>query len=167
MEVNAVKNDENYYVDPLRLRELIREYKTKLLENPNHQMSDELGIYLLKLARKFSSRSCFSGYTYREDFEMESVAKMIKAVEKIDPDDPRSPFGYLTQTCFRTIINFIKKEKKYTQNKDSMAERIYNEYAQEFGLKELHNPNYDEETSGPVSNSQPDEDDLQVDSCES
>lgn len=130
----------NYYVDPTVLRQLIREHKAAKAANPEARMSDELGICLMKIARKFASNPCFCGYTYREDFEADAVVKMIKAVDHIDPDDRRSPFGYLTQTCYRVIINFIKKEKKYRQRQNEYAEQMYNQYAQENGLKPWQAP---------------------------
>lgn len=142
------KDDKIYYVDPIELRRLIREYKRDLAADSGHRMSDELGICLIKIAKRFTSQPCFSDYSYREDFESAAIEKMIKAVEKIDPDDSRSPFAYLTQTCFRSVINYIKKEKKYQMQKDRIAEDIYNQYARENGLKERHNKNLDDECSG-------------------
>src|SRR5574344_1476877 len=100
-EQRQLEADRNLYIDPINLRNLIREYKKDLAENQNAKMSDDLGICLINLAKRFSSRSCFSSYSYRSDFESAAVEKMIKAVEHIDPDDPRSPFAYLTQTCYR------------------------------------------------------------------
>lgn len=141
--------EKDLYIDPQRLRSLIRDFKEDLKKNPDAKMSDELGLCLIKLAKGFASRSCFSSYSYRTDFEMCAVEKMIKAVEKIDPDDPRSPFAYLTQTCYRSIINYIKKEKKYAKVKDHVADYVYNEFAQVYGIKQQFNPNnqQEEETS--------------------
>ena len=121
-------------------------------------MSDDLGICLINLAKRFASRSCFSSYSYRADFEACAVEKMIKAVEKIDPDDKRSPFAYLTQTCYRAIINYIKKENKYVRAKDHIADYVYNEFARREGIREQHNANYEDDD---IKSSKPD--DLPID----
>ena len=135
------ENQKQLYVDPQYLRELIRKYKQKLKEEPESTMDDELASVLMKIAVRFSSAPSFSGYSYRSDFVMSAVGKMIKAVERIDPDDSRSPFSYLTQTCYRAIIQYIKKEKSHERNKEMVKEHIYLKLASELGLKQIENPN--------------------------
>lgn len=139
------ESQKQLYVDPQHLRELIRKYKQKLKENPEHIMDNELASVLMKIAVRFSSAPSFSGYSYRSDFVMFAVGKMIKAVERIDPDDSRSPFSYLTQTCYRAIIQYIKKEKSHERNKEMVKEHIYLKLASELGLKQIENPNLKEE----------------------
>ena len=152
--------DKNLYIDPQQLRNLIREYKENLAKNPDAQMSNDLGICLMNLAKRFASRSCFSSYSYRADFEACAVEKMIKAVEKIDPDDKRSPFAYLTQTCYRAIINYIKKENKYVRAKDHIADYVYNEFARKEGIREQHNQNYVDDDIVPPKESEQSIDDV-------
>lgn len=141
--VSDGSDPKSYYVDPVALRNEIRKYKNAKAVNPDHIMHDELAKMIMKIAIRFTSRPCHSGYSFRQDFIMEASEKMCKAVEKIDPDDPRSPFSYLTQTCFRCVIQYIKKEKKHEMGKQIVKEHLYNRFSQFYGLQEKHNPNLD------------------------
>lgn len=137
------ENDKQLYVDPQHLRDLIRKYKNAKKENPEHIMDDELAGTMLKMAIRFSSKPSFSGYSYRQDFVIMAAEKMIKAIEYVDPDDPRSPFSYLTQTCYRSIIQYIKKEKNYENTKEQVKDYVYTRFASNTGLKQVDNPNLD------------------------
>lgn len=153
-------DQKEFYIDQKELRKLIREYKEQLKIDPDGtQMGDELGKMLISIANKFTSRSCFSGYSYRQDFIMAALEKMIKAVEKIDPDDPRSPFSYLTQTCFRSVILFIKKEKKHEEGKECIKDHIYSKFSAEYNLQSRSNNDATDATNDQIQA----EDDVKID----
>ena len=157
--ISGSKHKNEYYVDPVALRNEIRIYKQNKEQDKNCTLHEELAVMVMKIAIRFTSRPCHSGYSFRQDFIMEATEKMCKAVDKIDPDDPRSPFSYLTQTCFRSVIQYIKKEKRHEQGKQIVKEHIYNELSQIYGLQDKHNPNLDQEQSDDQVIDQPTEKD--------
>jgi len=137
------------YVNPMKLRSLIKEYQVNKAADPGYVMSDELGLVLLRLAKGFCSKPDFSGYSFNEDLPMQAMPKMIRAVEKIDPDDmDRSPFSYLTQTCYRAIIQLVKKEKRQFEIRENAKEEVFHAFGDAYGIQVKANPNLNEDDGG-------------------
>ena len=115
-KVMTQQEKENFYVDPKELLKEIKSYKS------TDKMSNELGIILVKIAKKFATKPCFSGYTYKDDFIGDAVARMVEQAHKIRLDIPNSnPFSYLTQICYNCFISKINKEKKLSTIKERLA----------------------------------------------
>lgn len=102
------------YVDKQELRKELRKYKQ------TSEMSDELGVMFLKIAKRFSSKPCFSGYSYKDDFVNDAVFRMVEQVHRINAE--ANAFSYLTQICYNCFIGKIVKEKKYTKMKNELVE---------------------------------------------
>jgi len=117
--------DNGGYLDVIELRSAIREYKNL---PSGSRMPDKLGEMFLLIANKIASKPCFSGYSFKNEFISDAVHKMVANVHRIDPDDPRSPFSYLTLLTHRCFLQRIKKEKRYSEIKDSLAERVWSEF---------------------------------------
>ena len=99
------------------------------------QMSERLGEMFLAIARRFTARSCFYGYSYRDDMVSEAVYRMVTQVDKFDPDHPSgNPFAYFTQIAYHQVLNVLKKEKKQVAIKDMTRERVWRQMSEEEGI---------------------------------
>jgi DNA-directed RNA polymerase specialized sigma24 family protein len=120
------------YVDPLKLKEEIQKFKDA---EPGTKMSDELGLMLMKIANRYSMLPNFRNYSYREDFVSDAIARMIEKIHKIDLDIPNSnPFSYLTRTCYHVYIARITKEKKFTEMKNQLTDKLFDGFESDENL---------------------------------
>ena len=64
-----------YYIIKDELRTELEYYKkTKII-------SEKLGEMILKIAHRYSSKPCFSGYSYRDEFVSEAIYRMIDQLD--------------------------------------------------------------------------------------
>ena len=80
--------------------------------------SEELGQMLLSIARNFSSRGNFSGYTWRTDMVSEAVLTCLKYLKNFDPQKSSNAFSYITQICNNSFKAYIKTQNKHSKIKD-------------------------------------------------
>jgi hypothetical protein len=124
-----------HYIEKQKLIDEIRDYKESGV------MSEKLGGYLIKIANNYASKPNFSGYSYKDEFVSEAIARMCDQIHKIDLDHPTcNPFWYLTQQCYWIFVAKINKEKKYTKLKDSLTDYYYNEIEAAENIKYKRNP---------------------------
>ncbi len=73
---------DNFYVNPKELADEITKYKrTKIV-------SDALGSMFLRIAMKYATKPCFSGYSYKDDFIGDAIVRMLEQVGKIKLGHP-------------------------------------------------------------------------------
>ena len=115
-----------YYVDPSMLKsEMVKFKKSKII-------SDDLGNMLMLIARKYASRSNFSGYSFKEDFVSDAIHRMVEQLDKIDLDHPKcNCFSYLTRICHFKFIAKITKEGKFNDMKNDMKEEYFSDLEHE------------------------------------
>ena len=127
-----------YYIDKDELIKEIKHYKD------TDEISEDLGVMLLKIAQRYSSKSNFVGYSYRDEFISDATYRMVGQLDKINLDHPNcQPFSYLTKTCHRCFIAKINKEKKYQNLKLKLTEKYFTEI--ETGEKIQFKKNNDDE----------------------
>ena len=92
-------------------------------------ISEELAIYIKKIAEGLSYAPNFINYTYKEEMVGDAILKMVQALEhkKFDLENRDNPFGYFTTIAFHAFINRIKKEKKQREMINDYQEQVYNE----------------------------------------
>ena len=111
-----------YYINKTELLNELKQY------NEDDIISEELGLMLLKIAQRYSSRANFIGYSYRDEFVCDAVYRMVDQLKKINVNHPNcQPFSYLTKMCHRCFIARIMKEKKYQNLKQELTEKYFNE----------------------------------------
>ena len=94
-----------HYIEKQKLIDEIRDYKE------TGQMSEELGGYLIKIANNYAKKPNFSGYSYKDEFISEAIARMCDQIYKIDLDHPKcNPFWYLTQQCYWIFVTKLTKK---------------------------------------------------------
>jgi len=77
----------------------------------------EIADSFYKIARRYSSKPNFSGYTYKEDMIGEALYTCIRYAHNFDPEKSNNAFAYFTQYCHNAFIQFINKEKKFADLK--------------------------------------------------
>jgi hypothetical protein len=80
---------------------------------------EELGRMLLLLAKRYSMRSNFAGYTWKDDMISEAVMTCVKYMHncKIDIKNPQ-PFWYFSKIIYHSFLNYIAKQKTHIKIKD-------------------------------------------------
>jgi hypothetical protein len=117
-----------YYVDPVELLEEVKLYKS------SGKCSERLGALLLLMARNFSSKGNFAGYTWRADMVSEGVLTVVKYLRSFNPEKSSNAFSYITQILTNAFRLTIINEKKNIHIKNICY------------YSSLHNP-LDEESS--------------------
>jgi len=119
----ARRKDTNTYVNQKEFMASMREYYD------SDVISEELAIYIKKIAEGLSYAPNFINYTYKEEMVGDAILKMVQALEhkKFDLENRDNPFGYFTTIAFHAFINRIKKEKKQREMINDYQEQVYNE----------------------------------------
>lgn len=110
-----MKNEENsnYYVTN---NDLIPELK-KFSETG--VMNEKLGRMVLKISTELANKGNFSGYTWKDDMISEGVLAFIRFGKSFDPSISNNAFAYISMSCYRAFIAYIKKQKKHAYIKDA------------------------------------------------
>lgn len=117
------RKETNTYVNQAEFMAALKTYyETNVL-------SDELAIYIKKIAEGLSYAPNFINYTYKDEMVGDAILKMVQALEfkKFDIENRDNPFGYFTTIAFHAFINRIKKEKKQRQTINDYQEQVYQE----------------------------------------
>jgi len=117
------KNKSEFYIDKAELNKEIKIYKK------SGEITEKLGIMLMKIANRYASKPCFSGYTFKDEFIAEAVARMIDQLHKIDLNHKKcNPFSYLTQMCYWKFVSKINEEKQHALTKSNFIEHYITEF---------------------------------------
>lgn len=140
--------DKEYYVKGADLIAEIRKYqdskkidakKRKIpIEQGQGIISDALGEMIIKICTRFSMHPRFYGYTFRDEFVADAVARCIThGVNKINLDLPNcNVFAYFTQIAYNVFRQKIKNQKKYNQTKQRLRQQVYTDFQNEEGLQQ-------------------------------
>jgi DNA-directed RNA polymerase specialized sigma24 family protein len=102
----------NYIKNEHLLKEL------KIYEKTNVP-TEELGRMFLLLAKRYSERGNFSGYTWKDDMIGESVYTCLKYMHNFDVNiDNPNPFAYFSRIIHNSFLNYISKQKTHSKIKD-------------------------------------------------
>jgi len=111
MDNNGLKN-----MKYLKNKNLLEELKIYINEGVQ---TEELGNMLLLLAKRYSDRPSFSGYTYKDDMICEAVLTCLKYMHNFDVDvEYPNPFAYFSKIIHNSFLNYISKQKKHSEIKD-------------------------------------------------
>ena len=103
-----------YYV---RNKDLIPEIQKF---NECDQISEELGRMLLLIAKNLSNKANFINYTWKEDMCQEAVLTCCKYLKNFDLEKSKNPFAYITTICSHAFVNYINKQKRHSDIKDTL-----------------------------------------------
>lgn len=83
------------------------------------QCTEELGRMFLLLAKKYSDKGSFSGYSYKDDMIGEAVYTCLRYMHnfKVEKDNP-NPFAYFSKVIHNSFLLYISQQKKHSKIKD-------------------------------------------------
>lgn len=153
---NKRTRNKEYYVKGSELRAQIEKYqKSKRAdaekrgvpyEEGQGEISEALGEMIIKICERFSRHPRFFGYSFRDQFVADAVARCIThGVDKINLDLPNcNPFSYFTQISYNEFRQKIKRQKRYQQIKQRVREQIYNQFEKENNLQQTKDNDEDD-----------------------
>jgi len=107
------------YINNKKLLEEIEKYKETGIK------TEELGRMLLLLAKRYSNKGSFNGYTWKEDMIAESVLTCIKYMHNFRTDvDSPNPFAYFSRIIHNSFLNYISKQKTHSIIKDTCYKNL-------------------------------------------
>lgn len=143
---NKRTRNKQYYVKGSELKAQIEKYQKSKKEDAEKrgvpykegegEISEALGEMIIKICERFSRHPRFFGYSFRDQFVADAVARCIThGVDKIDLSLPNcNPFAYFTQISYNEFRQKIKRQKRYQQIKQRVREQIYDQFEKENGL---------------------------------
>jgi hypothetical protein len=116
-----------HYVDNKQLYTVIIDYKTRVAEakklnKEKPQIPDYVGLCILQIANRLSTKPNFINYSYREEMISDGIENCISYFDNFDPAKSDNPFAYFTQIIYYAFLRRIQKEKKQVYTKHKIAE---------------------------------------------
>lgn len=98
---------------------------------------------ILKICTRFSMHPRFYGYTYRDEFVADAVARCLThSLDRIDLNHPKcNPFSYITQTAYNVFRQRIKHEKRFMMAKQNLRDILYDQFEQVEGIRRTRDMN--------------------------
>ena len=144
---NKRTRNKEYYVKGSELKAQIEKYQKSKREDAQKrgvpyeegqgEISEALGEMIIKICERFSRHPRFFGYSFRDQFVADAVARCIThGVDKIDLTLPNcNPFAYFTQISYNQFRQKIKREKRYQNLKQRVRDQIYTQFEQDNNLQ--------------------------------
>ena len=87
--------------------------------------TEELGKMLLLLAKRYSDKGSFSGYTWKDDMRCDAVMTCLKYLHNFNPyiENP-NPFAYFSRVIHNSFLNYIARQKTHSKIKDICYKNI-------------------------------------------
>ena len=153
---NKRTRNKEYYVKGSELKAQIEKYQKSKREDAEKrgvpyeegqgEISEALGEMIIKICERFSRHPRFFGYSFRDQFVADAVARCIThGVDKIDLSLPNcNPFAYFTQISYNEFRQKIKRQKRYNQIKQRIRDEVYTQFERDNNL-DLTKDNQDED----------------------
>lgn len=116
-----------HYVDNKELYAVIIDYKLRVSEakkndTPKPQIPQYVGLCIMQIANRLSTKPNFINYSYREEMISDGIENCISYFDNFDPAKSDNPFAYFTQIIYYAFLRRIQKEKKQVYTKHKIAE---------------------------------------------
>ena len=114
-----------HYVNNRDFYDALVEYK----KNPDGKVPDYIGVCIMQICNKLSTKSNFAGYTYRDEMVDDAMENCVKAIPGFDPEKSQNPFAYFTRIAWNAFIRRIGTEKKetYVKHKNMVMSNVFGE----------------------------------------
>lgn len=83
--------------------------------NEHGRLTEELGKMIWELANRYSTRSSWRGYSYREDMVADAVDNLVENALKFDESRTQNPFAFYT-TCVTNRFRRVWREEEQQQH---------------------------------------------------
>lgn len=120
----------NNYVNNKELTKKLTEYvksckydeDNKFIEGSG-DFSEELGEMIFLIAKNLSNKGNFANYTWKDDMISEAILTCVKYCHNFNYKKSDNGFGYITQICRNSFINYIQKQNRHGVIKDTCYNR--------------------------------------------
>ena len=96
-----------HYVNNGDLYRAMVEYKNKYNQNSNITIPDYVGVCIIQICTRLSSKPNFSGYSYKDEMISDGIENCLAAVNSFNPEKSKNPFAYFTQIAWNAFIRQI------------------------------------------------------------
>lgn len=83
-------------------------------------ISDKLARMIMMIAKRYASRSCFAGYTYRDDMVSDAITNLCQNALKFNPEKSSNPFAFYTTCVHNSFLHYLNQEKKHRRIRDQL-----------------------------------------------
>ena len=115
-------DNELFYQEMCKYRDEISFWKNTGKKTPKPQVSEYIGDCIMRIATRFSHRSNFVNYPFREDMIADAVLNAIQYIDNFDPQKSKNPFSYFSQIVYYAFIRKIEAEKDELAKKFRLQE---------------------------------------------
>jgi hypothetical protein len=91
---------------------------------PRPRIPHYIGECFLKIATHYAFRPNWANYSFKEDLISDAVENMSRYILNFDPEKSTNPFAYFTQITHYAFLRRIKLEKRETEKKAMIIERL-------------------------------------------
>ena len=84
------------------------------------KVTDKLINMINMIAERYSRKSNFIGYSFREDMVASAVMNLCKSALKFNPEKSNNPFSFYTTAIHNSFLQFILDEKKHRNIRDAL-----------------------------------------------
>ena len=142
--VKEKKAKPNYYVTN---KELLREIE---ISRKQDKMTEELGVMLMKICKRYAVIGRFANYTYNEDMQAFALMTLCRVWRGFNPEKSNNPFAYFTQIINNAFFQLDNMERKQRDIRDailvdqgknpsfSYSERVDFDNSDDFDQMEIH-----------------------------
>ena len=128
-DVMRPKKRNTHYVNNSDFLDALVEYKKACKEaeengTPRPQIPQYIGECFLKIATRFCYRPNFANYTFKSDLISDAVENMSRYILNFNPEKTTNPFAYFTQITYYAFLRRIKIEKKESEKKAMIIEKL-------------------------------------------
>ena len=114
VKTKAVATGKAHYIGNSVLLPAVLDAKSKGV------VTNELVEMFMLIADKYSRKSWFVGYSFREDMVAAAVMNLYVNGLKFDPDKSNNPFAYFTQCCHNSFFQFMHEENRHRSIRDTL-----------------------------------------------
>lgn len=84
------------------------------------RITNELARMLLMIAERFSCKSNFVGYSFRDDMVSFAMVNLMANALKFNPEKSNNPFAFYTTAIRNSFLQYLADEKKHRDIRDSL-----------------------------------------------
>ena len=84
------------------------------------RITNELARMILLIAERFSCKSNFVGYSFREDMVSFAMVNLMANALKFNPEKSNNPFAFYTTAIRNSFLQYLADEKKHRDIRDSL-----------------------------------------------
>jgi DNA-directed RNA polymerase specialized sigma subunit len=92
-----------------------------IIEAKQHgKVTNKLIVMIQKIAERYSRKSNFIGYSFREDMVSAAVENLCKNALKFNHEKYNNPFAFYTTAIHHSFLQFMSDEKRHRNIRDAL-----------------------------------------------